>query len=47
MMSMNLNDNAILNIKGTDYRRIISGFSKKEAINLMQNICLTKKANKT
>ena len=38
MMSMNLSDFAILNIKGSDYRCIISGISKNEAINLMQNI---------
>ena len=41
---MNLNDSDILNIKGADYRCIISGISKSEAINLMQNIDLTKKA---
>ena len=38
MMSMSLNDIAILNIKGADYRCIISGFNKSEAINLLQNI---------
>ena len=32
MMSMNLGDIAILNIKGTDYGCIISGISKSEAI---------------
>ena len=37
MMFMNLSDIAILNIKGFDYRCIISLISKKEAINLMQN----------
>ena len=36
-MSMNLNDIAILNIKGSDYRCIISLIRKNEAINLMQN----------
>ena len=41
---MNLSDIAILNIKGVDYCCIISGVSKGEAINLMQNIDLTKKA---
>ena len=41
MMSMNL---AILNIKGSDYRCIISLISKNEAINLMQNAELTKKS---
>ena len=33
---MNLSDIAILAIKGSDYRCIISGISKSEAINLMQ-----------
>ena len=42
MMPMNLSDIAILNIKSADYRCIISGISKNEAINLMQNIDLTK-----
>ena len=41
MMSMNLSDIAILNIKGSDYRYIISLINKKEAINLMQNADLT------
>ena len=40
---MILSDIAILNIKGADYCCIISGISKSEAINLMQNIDLTKK----
>ena len=44
MMSMNLSDIAILNIKGSDYRCIVSLISKNEAINLMQNVDLTKKA---
>ena len=39
---MNLSNIAILNIKGADYCCIISGISKSEAINLMQNINLTK-----
>ena len=34
---MNISDIVILNIHGTDYRCIISGISKSEAINLMQN----------
>ena len=34
MMSMNLSDIAILNIKGSDYRCIISLISKNDAINL-------------
>ena len=44
MMSMNLSDIAILNIKGSDYRCIISGISKIETISLMQNADLTKKS---
>ena len=41
---MILSDIAILNIKGADYCCIISGISKSEAINLMQNIDLTEKS---
>ena len=41
---MNLSDIAILNIKGSDYRCIISLISENEAINLMQNADLTKKS---
>ena len=44
MMSMNLSDIAILNIKGSDYCCIISLISKNEAINLMQNATLTEKS---
>ena len=44
MMSMNLSDVAILNIKSADYSCIIGGISKSETINLMQNINLTKKS---
>ena len=43
MMSTNLSDIAILNIKGSDYCCIISLISKSEAINLMQNADLTEK----
>ena len=43
MMSMNLSDIAISNIKGADYCYIISRINKSEAINLMQNIDLTEK----
>ena len=39
-----LSDFAILNIKGSDYGYIISGISKNEAPNLMQNTDLIKKA---
>ena len=35
MMSRNLSDLAILNIKGSDYRYIITGMSKNEAIHSM------------
>ena len=44
MLSMNLSTIAILNIKGSDYCCFISLTSKNEAINLMQNADLTKKA---
>ena len=40
MMSKNLGNVAILNIKGSDYRCIISLISKNEAINLMQNFLI-------
>ena len=43
-MSMNLINIAILNIKGSNYCCIISGISKNEAINLMQNIDLNEKS---
>ena len=46
MMYMDLSDIAILNIKGADYCCIISRISKSDAINLIQNIDLTKKAEK-
>ena len=41
MMSMNLSDSAILNIKGSDYHCIITRIRKSEAINLMQKVNLT------
>ena len=41
MMSMNLSNIYILSIKNADYRCIISGTSKGEAINLLQNTDLT------
>ena len=41
---MNLSDIATLSIKGVDYRCIISGISKNEAINLMQNTDVTEKS---
>ena len=44
MVSMDLNDIATSNIKGSGYRSIISLISKNEAINLIQNASLTEKA---
>ena len=44
MMFMNLNNVAILNIKGFGYHCIIGLISKNEDINLIQNADLTKKA---
>ena len=41
---MKISDIAILNINGSDYRCIISLITKNEAINLMQNVDLTKKS---
>ena len=41
---MNLNDIYILKIKNADYRFIISGIRKSEAIKLLQNIDLTEKS---
>ena len=43
MMFMNLSDIAFLNINGADYRCIIKGISKSEAINLLHNYDLTEK----
>ena len=42
-MSVNLSDIAILNIKGSDFRCIISLISKNKAINLLRNVDLTGK----
>ena len=44
MMSMNLSNIAILNIKGSDYHYIISLISRTQAINLMQNADLNEKS---
>ena len=44
MMFINLEDIAILNIHGVDYRYIISGIRRSDAMNLMQNINLTEKS---
>ena len=46
MMPLNPSDIAILNIKGSDYRFIISLISKNEAIKLMGNADLTIKPKK-
>ena len=43
MMLMNLSDFGILKIKNISYCCIITGISKSEAIDLMQNIDLDKK----
>ena len=43
MMPMNLSSIAVLNIKGSDYRCIISGIGKNEAIHLMKNTYFTEK----
>ena len=43
IMSMNLSDIAISNIKGSDYRCIFNLIRKNEAVNLMQNTDLTEK----
>ena len=40
---MNLSDIAILNIKGSEYRCIITLINKNEAIDLKQNADLTEK----
>ena len=44
MMSMNISDIAILNIKGSDYHFIIRLICKNEAINLLQNSDMTEKS---
>ena len=44
MMSMNLSNIVILNIKGTDYRCIINGISEHEAVNLLENFDLNKES---
>ena len=44
MITMNLSDTVILNIKCFDYPCIICLISKNEAINLMQNAHLTRKS---
>ena len=44
MMSMNLGDIAVLSVKGSDYRCIISFIRRNKVIKLMQNAYLTKKS---
>ena len=44
MISVNLSDIAILDIKGSDYCCIISLISKNEAISLLQNADLTEES---
>ena len=44
MMSMNLIDIALSNIKGANYCCAISRINKSEAINLMHNIHMTEKS---
>ena len=43
MMPITLDDIAILNIRGVDYRCNVYGISKSNAANLLQNAGLTKK----
>ena len=43
MMSMNLSDIALSNIKGANHCCVISRISKSEVINVMQNINMTEK----
>ena len=43
MMSMDLSDIALLNIKSSDFCSIVSRISIKDAKNLIQTINLTKK----
>ena len=44
MMSINLNDIAILSIHGVDYHCIIHGISKSEAMGLLRNANLNEKS---
>ena len=43
MISINVNQIAILNIKGAYYYCVINGINKSDAVNLLQNADLTKK----
>ena len=40
MLSVNINDIAIITIKNVDYGRIVHNISKYEAINLLENCVL-------
>ena len=40
MQCVNISDIAISTVKGADYRCIIHGVSKSDAINLLENLCL-------
>ena len=42
-MSLGINSIVTLNIQGIDYRCIIVGISKSEAMNLLKNVDLSKK----
>ena len=44
MIPINLGDIDSLNIKGSDYCFIITGISKNEVVNLMENTDLTEKS---
>ena len=44
MISMNLRNIAISNVKGADYSCIIGGIFKSETMSLMENFNLTKKS---
>ena len=46
LLSVNLSNIAILNVKSSDYCCIISLISKNDGINLMQNGDLTKETRK-
>ena len=43
MMSINLNDITILNIKDLNYCCIVSGITESEVVSLLQDASLTKK----
>ena len=44
IMSMNSSNVAILTIKNTDYRCVVTGISKSETIKILQNIDLSEKS---